>query len=158
LVQQLKAGLNTHVECVETKIFESIVKQSQTACQILKNNKKFSDAKEINVVGVSQGGLVGRAIVEQCEVSDKTKVRNLLTIGTPNMGFEDIPEGICQMINVPKDNFFCSMNMMLIKKILLSEKIQDTLGPAGYFRNPDDLENYKKKLQVPRQIEQRNRQ
>ena len=38
---------------------------------------------------------MARSIVEWCEVSDKTKVRNLLTVGTPNLGFSDIPEGMC---------------------------------------------------------------
>ena len=41
---------------------------------------------EINLIGVSQGGLMARSILEDCDISSQTKIRNLITVGTPNMG------------------------------------------------------------------------
>jgi hypothetical protein len=37
---------------------------------------------------------MARYIVEECDISKKTKVRNLLTIGTPHMGFSEIPSAV----------------------------------------------------------------
>ena len=41
------------------------------------------DAPEFNVLGVSQGGLNARYVLEECDIG---KVRNLITLGSPNMG------------------------------------------------------------------------
>jgi len=93
LVEELKKGLNTHVECMPTNVTGSINSQADNACTMLKNNPHFSQVSEINVVGQSQGGLIARSIVEDCNM--KPKVRNLLTIGTPNMGFSELPMAGC---------------------------------------------------------------
>ena len=145
LVTKLKDGLKTHVECYETTIMDSINKQHDNACQFLKNNDNYNKAKEINVMGVSQGGLIARSVVEWCDIVDKTKPRNLLTVGTPNLGFSDVPEGVCEMLNVPKDNFLCTMEMSMVKKVLLSDHMQSIIAPAGYFRDAGDLEKYRHK-------------
>ena len=50
---------------------------------------KFADADEFNVIGFSQGGLIARYIAEACPM--KGKVRNMITVGTPNMGIADPP-------------------------------------------------------------------
>lgn len=47
------------------------------------------------------------------------------------------------MLNVPKDNFLCTMEMNLVKKVLLSEHMQSIVAPAGYYRDPDNLDKYK---------------
>ena len=47
------------------------------------------------------------------------------------------------MLNVPKDNILCSMDMNLVKKVLLSDHMQSVVAPAGYFRDPDNLEKYR---------------
>lgn len=52
-------------------------------------------------MGLSQGSLIARYIVEQCDM--KGTVRNYLSIGGPNMGVSDIPgcfKGkICEGVN-----------------------------------------------------------
>ena len=93
LVKHLHEGLSTHVECFETNILGSLKKQADRACQFMKQNPAYNSKTEINVVGQSQGGLIARYIVEECDMHPK--VRNLMTIGTPNMGFSEIPEGGC---------------------------------------------------------------
>jgi triacylglycerol esterase/lipase EstA (alpha/beta hydrolase family) len=59
----------------------------------MKNNQNYKTKSEINVFGQSQGGLIARYIVEECDMHPK--VRNLITVGTPNMGFSEIPQGGC---------------------------------------------------------------
>lgn len=46
-------------------------------------------ADEINVIGFSMGGLIARFIAQDCPI--KGKVRNLVTVGTPNMGITGLP-------------------------------------------------------------------
>jgi len=62
--------------------------------------------EEFNVVGLSQGGLIARYIVEECPT--KVPVRNMATLGAPHRGVSATPncfEGIfCDMINFIVDN------------------------------------------------------
>lgn len=46
-------------------------------------------------MGVSQGGLMARSILEDCTINPQLKYRNLLTIGTPNMGISEVPKLGC---------------------------------------------------------------
>tara|TARA_B110000285_G_C14894119_1_gene499986 strand:+ start:235 stop:381 length:147 start_codon:yes stop_codon:yes gene_type:complete len=48
-------------------------------------------------MGVGAGGLVARFILEDCDVNPtkEVHVRNLLTVGTPNMGYADIITAGC---------------------------------------------------------------
>lgn len=62
--------------------------QADKACEYLKKSEYYSHAKEINLVGQSQGGLMARSVLENCDISPTMKFRNFLTIGTPNMGGE----------------------------------------------------------------------
>jgi palmitoyl-protein thioesterase len=145
LMTKLKDGLNTHVECFETTIMDSINLQAENACKFLKGNDNYNKVKEFNVMGVSQGGLIARSVVEWCDLGEKTKPRNLLTVGTPNLGFSDMPDGVCEMLHVPKENFLCTMNKELVKKVLLNDHMQSIVGPAGYYRDSEDLEKYRQK-------------
>ena len=76
------------VECIEigtgrlTSIFERIEWQVLTACHHLHNNPIFAN-KQINIVGISQGGLISRGIVERCE---GLNVHTLFTWGGPHQG------------------------------------------------------------------------
>ena len=51
--------------------------------------RNFEYASEINLLGFHQGGLIARYIAQECDI--KGKVRNLVTIGTPNMGEAGFP-------------------------------------------------------------------
>ena len=115
LVNRLKQELQTHVECYETTVLVGAKIQAERACTFLQNNDNFNKVKEFNIVGQSQGGLIGRSILENCNLTERSKanpppkVRNLLTIGTPNMGFSEIPEGGCQHFNNANRDGLCSL-------------------------------------------------
>lgn len=84
------------------------------------------------MLGLSQGGLIARHIAERCPI--KGKVRNLVTLGGPNMGVAAIPNCI--------DGFLCSVINFVAKQLVYFQIVQDWIGPAGYFRNPSDLSDY----------------
>ncbi len=100
------------------------------ACEAINANPNFQG--EFNVVGLSQGSLLARYIVEQCEMPGF--VRSYLSIGGPNMGVSDIPscfgDGLCSYINY------------VARNLAYYPIIQGVLGPAGYFRDPMHMEQY----------------
>lgn len=57
--------------------------------------RNFEYASEINLLGFHHGGLIARYIAQECDFyvfcDIKGKVRNLVTIGTPNMGEAGFP-------------------------------------------------------------------
>ena len=76
------------VKCVEvgdgetTSMFEQMKWQAATVCHKLHNDPDF-DGKEINLIGISQGGLIARTVVERC--SD-LQIDTLYTFGGPHNG------------------------------------------------------------------------
>jgi triacylglycerol esterase/lipase EstA (alpha/beta hydrolase family) len=84
----MKKGINDEsvpVKCVEigngkfSSKFERMEYQIKQGCHTLLTDPDYAD-KEINIVGISQGGLISRGIVEQCE---GLKVNTLFTWGGP---------------------------------------------------------------------------
>ena len=89
-----------HAECVEIdapfddptqasykSIFNNFNHYSQAACKAVADNANFA-GKEFNLIGISQGSLVARYLVENCT---NLKVRNLWTIGGPHRGVHSFP-------------------------------------------------------------------
>ena len=76
------------VKCIEigdgniTSIFEMMPLQVATMCHKIHNDPDFA-GKEMSIVGISQGGLIARSVVEQCE---GLKIHTLFTFGSPHMG------------------------------------------------------------------------
>ena len=89
-VDAIAEGINytAPVKCVEigdgrvTSVFDKIENQVQIACRKLHRDSDYRD-QEISIVGLSQGGLISRSLVEQCE---GLKVHTLYTFGGPHQG------------------------------------------------------------------------
>ena len=94
---------------------------------------EFKNAEEINVVGLSQGALIARYIVESC---DGVKARNLLSIGGPNMGVSSIPN--CS------SGAACAAINKVVRTLVYMTGAADHFGPAGYFRDPHNYYQYLK--------------
>ena len=81
-------GGQTTVKCIEigdgetTSIFERMTWQADTVCRKLHADPDFS-GKEFNLVGISQGGLIARTVVETC---DNLTIHTLFTFGSPHQG------------------------------------------------------------------------
>ena len=88
----------------ETSFFGNFHKQGQMACDAILANENFQG--DFNVVGLSQGSLLARYIVEQCPTVGK--VHKYLSIGGPNMGVQKVPgcfDGqICKYTNYVASN------------------------------------------------------
>jgi palmitoyl-protein thioesterase len=131
-------GTGAHVECIEVglpslgEVINNIETVAQKSCDQIKANKNFQG--EFNVIGLSQGGLLARYIVEECEMPGK--VRNMVTIGGPHMGVDAVPHCIsgvaCELVNY------------VARKLVYLPIVQDWLVPAGYFRDAANFQAYLK--------------
>jgi len=113
-----------------TSIFENFEKQCESACASLLSDPNFQG--EFNVLGLSQGGLIARYIVEECNTN--VPVRNMVTLGGPHKGVAATPG--CS------DGIFCDIINMIVDEFVYFKDIQEFIGPAGYFRDPTQLDRY----------------
>jgi triacylglycerol esterase/lipase EstA (alpha/beta hydrolase family) len=67
---------------VETSENTSMFVQIDMACRAIKNDPDFA-GKQINIVGLSQGGSIARGVVQSCEGLD---VHTLFTYGAAHAG------------------------------------------------------------------------
>lgn len=120
-----------YAKCLEvgngsiTSMTENFMNQADKACEKLLADDTFANADEINVLGLSQGALLARYIVESCPI--KGKVRNWASIGGPNMGVADIPHCF--------EGFICNIVNSVARDFVYTGLIQNMVGPAGYFRD-----------------------
>jgi len=92
-VSYLTQSLNQYVVCVEigngaaTSWLTSMTNQCTEACQKIEANANFANG--FNAIGLSQGSLIARYLVQNCA---NTKVHTLVTIAGPNMGVSQLPK------------------------------------------------------------------
>ena len=130
--KEIAKGTGDTAKCVEvgngtiTSFKDNFMDQATKACNNLLSIDEFATADEINVMGLSQGALLARYIVESCPIQGK--VRNWASIGGPNMGVSDIPHCFSGSI--------CSLVNGVAREFVYDNFIQNMIGPAGYFRDP----------------------
>ena len=115
------------------------------ACETLMANPMF-EADEINVIGFSMGGLIARFIAQDCPI--KGKVRNLVTVGTPNMGITGLPKcGSAETYQGAEDlksifkSFGCRLMTVAAKNFIYNENLKD-ISAISYIRDVDDIDTY----------------
>ncbi|MCD7452709.1 Palmitoyl-protein thioesterase 1 [Datura stramonium] len=112
--------------------FMPFSKQIDFACEKL---KKMSELREgYNIIGLSQGNMVGRGVIEFCDGGPP--VRNLISLAGPHAGIASVP--FCG------SGILCSLADCLLKLAIYSNFIQDHLAPAGYIKIPTDIADYRK--------------
>nr|CAB3500143.1 unnamed protein product [Digitaria exilis] len=79
-----------------------------------------------NIVGLSQGNLIGRAVVEYCDSGPP--VKNFISIGGPHAGTASVP--LCG------SGLLCILIDNLIKMEIYSDYVQAHLAPSGYLKIP----------------------
>lgn len=112
-------------ECIESGNgwIGSFEAEINAACDKL--NAEIPKLKDgFTLVGISQGGLVARGVLQRCEVGKY--VKRLITIGGPHMGVAVIPQIDPQNI----------MNGFV--PLCRYEWIQKIVGPCGYIRDTRD--------------------
>ena len=137
LVDDLKRDLGVHVECIEIgngymdSVFMPILKQVEYACDQIKSNPNFQG--KFNVLGISQGTLIGRYIIEKCDM--KGQVVKYMSFYGPQMGIGSIPKINCGVVCEFLNNITAPIAYNLINAI----------APCGYFRYRYDQETFEKK-------------
>jgi palmitoyl-protein thioesterase len=124
-----------YVKCIETgagfkSLHTSITKQAETACSELSKDKHFHN--DFSIIGLSQGALIGRYIIQECEYEGKGDVKRYISIGGPQMGIGEYP-------NCHGDTIFCRAINKIVKTGVYNSFIQDHFALPGYFK---DINNY----------------
>lgn len=70
------------MDAEDTTIFEEMTKQCQNYCKQIQSHPVFSKS-DFNVIGVSQGNIVAKYIIEACDLGEH-KVHNYLSISGPH--------------------------------------------------------------------------
>ena len=110
--------------------FTSIKHQSENACQKIKDDPNFQG--DFSVVGLSQGALIARYIIEKCEM--KGRVKRYISVGGPQMGVGSLPQ--CT------GTFICDTVNKVIGMGVYTSLAQTLIGPAGYYKDAANYETY----------------
>ena len=136
LVSDLKNDLGVHVECIEIgngfmdSVAKPILTQVEEACEKIKSNPNFQD--KFNVLGISQGTLIGRYIIEKCDMEGQ--VMKYMSFDGPQMGIASIPKITC--------GSFCEWLCNITAP--LAYQLRDIVAPCGYYKYRYDQDTYKK--------------
>ncbi|KAG6636038.1 hypothetical protein CIPAW_11G083100 [Carya illinoinensis] len=88
-----------------------------------------------NIVGLSQGNLIGRGVLQFC--AGGPPVKNFISLGGPHAGTASVP--LCG------SGVLCIIADRLIKSEIYTEYIQDHLAPSGYLKLPNAIPSYLEK-------------
>ena len=113
-----------------TDFVTSILTQSKKVCQSIQNNFHFQG--NFSIVSFSHGGLIGRYIIEECEM--KGRVKKYIAIGTPQRGVGKIPLCFTGIV--------CYGLQKISSFLIYSSIIQNHVVPAGYYVDVFDKESY----------------
>lgn len=136
----ISEGTGAYSKCIEVGLptvgeyFNNFEYIAQLSCSKIAADANFDG--EFNVIGLSQGGLLARYIVEECEM--KGTVRNIVTLGGPHMGVDGVPK----ISNIP---LIGPIVDFVAKKLVYIAPVQNWLAPAGYFRDVNNMAKYEAK-------------
>jgi palmitoyl-protein thioesterase len=134
LVNDLKRDLGVHVECIEIgngfwdSMMKPIDQQVELACESIKSNPNFQD--KFSILGISQGTLIGRYIIEKCDI--KGQVMRYMSFDGPQMGVGFVPKINC--------GTFCDWVLNLT--VPMAYKFKDTIAPMEYLKYKYDRSYY----------------
>jgi palmitoyl-protein thioesterase len=110
----------------------NVTEQVDKACADIAAHPILSTAPAIDALGFSQGGQFLRAYVQRC---NHPPVRSLITFGSQH-------NGIAAFRDCPTTDWVCRIAMAVLKGDAWSGRVQGSLVPAQYYRNPDEYEQY----------------
>jgi len=127
--------VGVYSSCIETgggpiDIFTSFHSQAEKACNQIRQDNNFSG--DFSVIGISQGALLARYIIEKCEMPGK--VKRYISIGGPQMGVARFPH--CE------SGIICNVVNYVVDKFIYTSIVQNLIGPAGYFKDNRNIDTF----------------
>ncbi|XP_024382458.1 uncharacterized protein [Physcomitrium patens] len=110
-----------------------IDKQAAMVCNKIKSIPSLRNG--YNIVGLSQGNMVARAVIEWCHGGPP--VHNYISLGGPHAGIAAIP--YCTFLPL------CRFLNEGIAPLIYSPIVQSNFAPSGYFKIPSELSTYYKR-------------
>jgi len=101
--------------------------QVSYVCDLIANDPRLANG--YNGIGISQGGLMMRGVVQRCP---QPPMRNLVTFGSPHQGVFGVPECEAEVGNA----LLCELVRQLISLGAYEPWIQDLVAPAQYWHDP----------------------
>jgi len=112
----------------EASWFTQLDAQGLQACETIQSDPNLNGT--FNVVGLSQGGVLARYIVEKCNVTGR--VSRFLSIAGPHMGVNAFPQ-------CAEGGIMCDIVNGMTRDLVYTQWIQANVAPAGYFK---DMQKY----------------
>ena len=122
----------------EVSIFANMQTQSKMYCELVQNHPVFGKS-DFNIIGLSQGALIARSIIQDCDLGS-FKVHNYLSVGGPQLGYHQLPGCTLPVV--------CDAVNWIIDKVAYTPLFQQIISAADYLRLTDsnfDQSLYKKK-------------